>query len=200
MINNDPNVNKYLKIVYVEDYCVTAAERLMPAADISEQISLAGTEASGTGNMKLMINGAVTLGTMDGANVEIHDAVGSDNIIIFGMNTQEVGELSRAGYNPHSYYDNNPELRKVIDFINNGGINGKKFPEIGSTILYHDPYMVLADFADYRLAQKKAEELYKDRKAWNRMSLMNISGAGVFAADRAVNDYARDIWNTKPAK
>ena len=200
MINNDPNVNKYLKIVYVEDYCVTAAERLMPAADISEQISLAGTEASGTGNMKLMINGAITLGTMDGANVEIHDAVGDENIIIFGMNTQEVGELSRSGYNPHSYYDNNPELRKVIDFINNGGINGKKFPEIGSTILYHDPYMVLADFADYRLAQKKAEELYKDRKAWNRMSLMNISGAGIFAADRAVNDYARDIWNTKPAK
>lgn len=200
MINNDPDVNKYMKVVYVEDYCVTAAERLMPAADISEQISLAGTEASGTGNMKLMINGAVTLGTMDGANVEIHNAVGDDNIIIFGMNTKEVNELSHSGYNPHAYYDNNPELRKVIDFINNVGINGQKFPEIGSTILYHDPYMVLADFADYRLAQRRAEQMYADRKAWNKMSLMNIAGAGIFAADRAVNDYARDIWHTKPAK
>ena len=137
---------------------------------------------------------------MDGANVEIHNAVGDDNIIIFGMNTKEVNELSHSGYNPHAYYDNNPELRKVIDFINNVGINGQKFPEIGSTILYHDPYMVLADFADYRLAQRRAEQMYADRKAWNKMSLMNIAGAGIFAADRAVNDYARDIWHTKPAK
>lgn len=200
MINNDPDVNKFMKVVYIEDYNVTAAERLMPAADISEQISLASTEASGTGNMKLMINGAVTLGTMDGANVEIFDAVGNDNIIIFGMNTDEVVQLQKNGYDPGSYYYNNAELRKTIDFINNVGINGQKFPEIGATITHHDPYMVLADFADYRMAQKKAEELFKDRKLWNRMSLMNTASAGIFAADRSINDYARDIWHTKSAK
>ena len=200
MINNDPDVNKFMKVVYVEDYNVTAAEILMPAADISEQISLAGTEASGTGNMKLMINGAVTLGTMDGANVEIYESVGNDNIIIFGMSTPEVVQLQKNGYNPSIYYHNNAELHKTIDFLNNVGINGKKFPEVGATIIHHDPYMVLADFADYRNAQKKAEALYCDKKLWNRMSLMNIAGAGIFAADRSINDYARDIWHTKSAK
>lgn len=199
MINNDPDVRGRLKVVYCEDYNVTMAENLMPAADISEQISLAGTEASGTGNMKLMINGAVTLGTMDGANVEIFDAVGEDNIFIFGMSTPEVEEMKRRGYTPNNYYNNNAELRATIDFINQNGIGGKQFPEIGGTILHHDPYMVLADFADYRRAQKQAVETFKDRKTWNKMSLMNISGAGRFAADRAINDYARDIWHTKSA-
>ncbi len=199
MINNDPDVRGRLKVVYCEDYNVTMAENLMPAADISEQISLAGTEASGTGNMKLMINGAVTLGTMDGANVEIFDAVGEDNIFIFGMSTPEVEEMKRRGYTPNNFYNNNAELRATIDFINQNGIAGKQFPEIGGTILHHDPYMVLADFADYRRAQKQAVETFKDRTVWNRMSLMNISGAGRFAADRAINDYARDIWHTKSA-
>lgn len=199
MINNDPDVRGRLKVVYCEDYNVTMAENLMPAADISEQISLAGTEASGTGNMKLMINGAVTLGTMDGANVEIFDAVGEENIFIFGMSTPEVEEMKRRGYTPNNFYNNNAELRATIDFINQNGIGGKQFPEIGSTILHHDPYMVLADFADYRRAQKQAVETFKDRTVWNKMSLMNISGAGRFAADRAINDYARDIWHTKSA-
>lgn len=199
MINNDPDVRGRLKVVYCEDYNVTMAENLMPAADISEQISLAGTEASGTGNMKLMINGAVTLGTMDGANVEIFDAVGEDNIFIFGMSTPEAEEMKRRGYVPNNFYNNNAELRATIDFINQNGIDGKQFPEIGGTILHHDPYMVLADFADYRRAQKQAVETFKDRTVWNKMSLMNISGAGRFAADRAINDYARDIWHTKSA-
>lgn len=199
MINNDPDVRGRLKVVYCEDYNVTMAERLMPAADISEQISLAGTEASGTGNMKLMINGAVTLGTMDGANVEIFDAVGDENIFIFGMSTPEVEEMKRRGYNPQNYYNNNAELHNTIDFINRNSIAGKQFPEIGGTILHHDPYMVLADFADYRRAQHQAVEMFADRTAWNKMSLMNISGAGRFAADRAINDYARDIWHTKSA-
>ncbi len=199
MINNDPEVNKFLKVVYLEDYNVTMAERLMPAADISEQISLAGTEASGTGNMKLMLNGAITLGTLDGANVEIHEAVGDDNMILFGMTTNEVRELERAGYQPMNYFNNNAELRRVIEFIQHG-IEGKDFPEIGNTIIHHDPYMVLADFADYRNAQKKIDTLWADRENWNRMSLMNIASAGRFAADRAINDYARDIWHTKPVK
>lgn len=197
LINNDPDVRGRLKVVYCEDYNVTMAENLMPAADISEQISLAGTEASGTGNMKLMLNGAITLGTMDGANIEIFDAVGEDNIFIFGMKTPEVEELKRRGYNPQNYYNNNAELHNTIDFINRVGIAGKQFPEIGGTLLNNDPYMVLADFADYRRAQQEAVRTYADRTAWNRKSLMNISGAGRFAADRAINEYARDIWHTK---
>ena len=197
LINNDPDVRGRLKVVYCEDYNVTMAENLMPAADISEQMSLAGTEASGTGNMKLMLNGAITLGTMDGANIEIFDAVGEDNIFIFGMKTPEVEELKRRGYNPQNYYNNNAELHNTIDFINRVGIAGKQFPEIGGTLLNNDPYMVLADFADYRRAQQEAVRTYADRTAWNQKSLMNISGAGRFAADRAINEYARDIWHTK---
>ncbi|MBQ8016113.1 MAG: glycogen/starch/alpha-glucan phosphorylase, partial [Clostridia bacterium] len=197
LINNDPDVKDLLKVVYMEDYNVTMAEALMPAADISEQISLAGTEASGTGNMKLMLNGAITLGTMDGANIEIHEAVGEDNIVIFGMKTPEVNAL-KPHYNPRTYYENNSEIHKVVDFINKG-INGKMFPDVSSSIIYHDPYMVLADFADYRQAQQRIEELWKDRETWNRMSLMNISGAGRFAADRAINEYAANIWHTQPA-
>ncbi len=199
LINNDPDIKDRLKVVYMEDYNVTMAEALMPAADISEQISLAGTEASGTGNMKLMMNGAVTLGTMDGANVEIYEAVGPENIIIFGMNTREVNELKRNGYVPMNYYNNNAEIHNLIEFINKG-IGGKTFGEISGTIINHDPYMVLADFADYRNKQKQAVEIRKDIDRWNRMSLMNISGAGIFAADRAINDYARDIWHVEPLK
>ena len=197
LINNDPDVKGRLKVVYLEDYNVTMAENLMPAADISEQISLSGTEASGTGNMKLMINGAITLGTLDGANVEIHEAVGDENILLFGMTTPEVNEMKRNGYDPMNYYHNNSDLRKVIDFINNG-INGKTFPEIGGTITHHDPYMVLADFADYKAIQAKAEQLYLDREKWNKMSLVNIAGAGRFACDRAINEYAHNIWHTEP--
>ena len=198
LINNDPDMRGRLKVVYLEDYNVTMAEKLMPAADISEQISLAGTEASGTGNMKLMINGALTLGTLDGANVEIHEAVTEENMFLFGMTTPEVNDLKRRGYQPSSYLTNNAELRKVIAFIQ-GGVNGKQFPEIAN-IVNHDPYMVLADFSDYRAAQKKIDEVWKNREQWNRMSLLNTAGAGRFATDRAINDYARDIWNTKPVR
>ena len=187
-----------LKVVYLEDYNVTMAEKLMPAADISEQISLAGTEASGTGNMKLMINGALTLGTLDGANVEIHESVTEENMFLFGMTTPEVEDLKRRGYVPSNYLSGNAELRKVINFIQ-GGIGGKQFPEIAN-IVNHDPYMVLADFADYRATQKKIDEVWKDREKWNRMSLLNTAGAGRFATDRAINDYARDIWHTKPVR
>ena len=199
LINNDPDVKGRLKVVYMEDYNVSMAEYMMPAADVSEQISLAGTEASGTGNMKLMMNGAITLGTLDGANVEIHDAVGDENIVIFGMTTPEVNELKSKGYVPMNFYNNNAELRNVIDFINRG-FCGKQFPEISGTIVYHDPYMVLADFADYRQAQNKIDELWADRTRWNSMSLMNTACSGRFAADRAVNEYAKNIWHTVPAK
>ena len=199
LINNDPDVKGRLKVVYMEDYNVSMAEYMMPAADVSEQISLAGTEASGTGNMKLMMNGAITLGTLDGANVEIHDAVGDENIVIFGMTTPEVNDLRSRGYVPMNFYNNNAELRNVIDFINRG-FCGKQFPEISGTIVYHDPYMVLADFADYRQAQNRIDELWADRTRWNSMSLMNTACSGRFAADRAVNEYAKNIWHTVPAK
>ncbi len=199
LINNDPDVRGRLKVVYMEDYNVTMAEYMMPAADVSEQISLAGTEASGTGNMKLMMNGAITLGTLDGANVEIRDAVGDENIVIFGMTTPEVNDLKNSGYVPMNFYNNNAELHSVIDFINRG-FCGKQFPEISGTIIHHDPYMVLADFADYRQAQNRLDELWADRKRWNSMSLMNTACSGRFAADRAINEYAENIWHTKPSK
>ena len=197
MIDKDPDVKGRLKVLYVEDYNVTNAERLMPAADVSEQISLAGKEASGTGNMKLMMNGALTIGTLDGANVEIHESVGDENMFLFGMRTEEVNELRRAGYNPQNYYNNNPELRKVLDFITHNGIDGKDFSDISGTIIHHDPFMVLADFADYQRAQKKVRETFLDEKKWNQMSLLNIAYSGRFAADRAINEYARNIWNTQ---
>lgn len=197
VVNNDPDINGRIKVVFMEDYNVSLAEVLMPSADISEQISLAGTEASGTGNMKLMLNGAVTLGTMDGANVEIYDAVGEENIFIFGMTTPEVEQLRKNGYNPVQYMNNNPVLKNAVDFISMG-VNGKQFGEITSSLVNVDPYMALADFADYQKAQRLASEAYKDKERFAKMSLMNISGAGIFSADRSIMDYANTIWNTKP--
>jgi starch phosphorylase len=198
VIENDPAVKDKLKIVYMEDYRVTLAELLVPAANVSEQISLAGTEASGTGNMKLMLNGAITLGTEDGANVEIHQAVGDDNIVIFGMSTPEAEDL-KAHYNPTQYYYNNPLLRQSIDFIGRG-IGGQTFPDIVNSLLHRDPYMVLADFESYCRAHDKISKLYQKPDVWNRMAITNTAMAGRFAADRAVEDYARDIWHCKPVK
>ena len=198
-IENDPAVRDKIKIVFVEDYRVTLAELMIPSADLSEQISLASTEASGTGNMKLMLNGAVTIGTEDGANVEIHEAVGDDNIIIFGMQTDEVLNLRRTGYDPKSYYYNNPRLRAAVDMINDG-ISGMRFENIANTLINVDHYMSFADFEDYCNAQNKAAQLYKDSEKWQKMSLVNIAKAGIFSADRSVKDYAENIWNIKPIK
>lgn len=192
-INNDPRVNGKLKVVYLENYRVTVAEKLIPAAEISEQISLAGTEASGTSNMKFMINGAVTLGTLDGANVEIFDAVGSDNIVLFGMTTPAVNDMKSKGYRPIDFYSTNSVIRRAVDELRMG-----KFSGIADNLLHADPYMVLADFESYRRAQERTSEIYNNRQKWNQMSLMNIASAGIFAADRSINDYARDIWHIKP--
>lgn len=199
VINNDPDVNQKLKVVFMEEYNVSLAELLMPAADISEQISLAGTEASGTGNMKLMLNGAVTLGTLDGANVEIANAVGEENIILFGMKTSEVQQLQRDGYYPMNYVNNNPVLKGVIDFLS-AGVNGKSFGDFISGLTNSDPYMALADFADYQKAQEFSAELYKDKNRFAKMSLINIASAGIFSADRAIAEYAENIWHTKPVR
>jgi len=191
-INNDSRVNGKLKVVYLENYRVTLAEKLIPAAEISEQISLAGTEASGTGNMKFMINGAVTLGTLDGANVEIFEAVGNDNIVLFGMTTPAVNDLKLRGYKPLDFYNSNATIRQAIDELKTG-----RFSPIAENLMYADPYMVLGDFESYRRAQERTGEIYNNREKWNRMSLMNVAKAGVFSADRSINDYARDIWNLK---
>lgn len=199
LLEHDPDVKDKLKIVFLEDYRVTMAELMIPSADISEQISLASTEASGTGNMKLMMNGAITLGTEDGANVEIHSEVGDDNIIIFGMQTPEVLRLQKQGYSPYEHYNNNPILRDALDFIGRG-FGGMSFDSIYHTLKYNDTYMALADFADYQAAQKKATALYNDRDVWNKMSLTNIAKSGVFASDRSIEDYARDIWHIKPVE
>ena len=198
VVNNDPAVRDKLKIVFMEDYRVTLAELMIPAADVSEQISLAGTEASGTGNMKLMMNGAVTLGTEDGANVEIHRAVGDDNIIIFGMETPEVNRLKKVGYHPYEYYNNNPVIKDVLDFLATG--LGNDFRNVTEHIKNNDTYMALADFADYTRAQSTVSALYGERDVWNRMSLMNIASSGIFASDRSIEDYANNIWNAKPLK
>lgn len=203
VINNDPIVKDRLKVVFLENYSVSKSEIIMPAAEVSEQISLAGKEASGTGNMKLMINGALTIGTLDGANVEILDAVGSDNMFLFGMKVEEVERLRDSGtYSPWSIYQNNIDINKVIGFISRK-VNGESFTELLNYLGtgYNggaDPFFNLADFDSYKQAQQDVENAYRDRGRWNRMSLENIASAGVFSADRAVKEYANRIWNIKP--
>lgn len=195
-IRKNPEVNKKLQVYFLEDYRVSLSELLMPAAEVSEQISLAGKEASGTGNMKLMLNGALTLGTLDGANIEIKDQVGIDNIFIFGMTADEVLAKQAQGYRPEDYFNNNDVISSAINKMYSG-INGSSFEEVANSLKYKDPYMVLADFDAYQSAQQYISECYKNRDKWNRMSLHNIAGAGIFSADRAVEDYARDIWKLK---
>ena len=197
VINKDPRVNQKLKVVYVEDYRVSLAELMIPSADISEQISLAGTEASGTSNMKFMINGAVTLGTLDGANVEIHEAVGDENIILFGMTTPQVADLKQKGYHPEVIAENNAAIRHALRELGRG-FGGVDFHDIVRSLSTQDPYMVLADFDSYCKAQKRAQQMYLDVEKWQQMCLVNIAQSGRFAADRSIRDYANNIWNASP--
>ena len=188
----------------MEDYNVTMSEKLMPASEISEQISLAGKEASGTGNMKFMINGALTIGTLDGANVEMAQAVGKDNIFIFGLKANEVDDIWGLGYSSSSYYNESPKLRRIIEALIQG-FNGQSFSEIANYLLtgapVADPYMCMADFGAYSSTQHRISDLYStDKLSWNKMSLRNIAAAGIFAADRAISDYATNIWNLKSLK
>ncbi len=200
-IKSHPEINKKLNVVYMEDYNVTMSEKLMPASEISEQISLAGKEASGTGNMKFMINGALTIGTLDGANVEMAEAVGDDNIFIFGYKSGEVDEIWRNGYSSSKYYNESPKLRRIIEALIIG-FNNKSFAEIANYLLtgspVADPYMCMADFAAYSNKQHEISKLYAtDKTAWNRKSLRNIAASGIFAADRSISEYAANIWNLK---
>ena len=198
MLASDPVTRDRLRVVFLEDYRVSLAEKIIPAADISEQISVAGKEASGTGNMKLMINGAVTLGTLDGANVEIHGAVGDDNMFLFGMTADEVEALWRRGYNPMEFINRDPELKAVMDLLMNG-INGSRFDDIVCSLIRPgygpaDAYMSMADFSDYVRAQNDVSAAYTDRERFAKMALVNIAKAGIFSADRAVSEYADRIW------
>ena len=192
-VNNDNSINGMLKVVFIADYRVSIAEMLMPAAELSEQISLAGKEASGTGNMKFMINGALTIGTLDGANVEINEQVGNDNMFLFGMRAYEV-VAAKDGYTPRDIYNNDAGIRAVIDMISSGAVGNKNFDSIVHYLLDSDPYMTMADFASYRDAQERVNECYKNKKDWNQKSLINIAKAGIFSADRSVSEYANNIW------
>ena len=200
-IDKDPAVNKKLRVVFLENYNVTLAEHLMPASEVSEQISLAGKEASGTGNMKFMINGAITIGTLDGANVEIAERVGNDNIFIFGHTAEEVDELWKKGYASSYYYNRSEILKRTVDSLQNG-FNGRSFSDIANYLLYSnrvsDPFMCLADFDFYADAHRKMREAYEDRERWNRMALVNIAKAGYFSSDRSIKEYADNIWHIKP--
>ncbi len=203
-IRSNPKIKEKLNVVYMEDYNVTMSEKLMPASEVSEQISLAGKEASGTGNMKFMINGALTIGTLDGANVEMAQAGGDENILIFGYKSNEVDEIWRNGYSSSRYYNENPKLRRIIEALIIG-FNGQSFADIANYLLtgspVADPYMCMADFAAYSVTQQKISKLYsKDKMLWNKMSLNNIAAAGIFAADRAIAEYASNIWNLKSLK
>jgi len=202
-IEKNPKIREKLRVVFLENYNVTLAEHLMPAAEVSEQISLAGKEASGTGNMKFMINGALTIGTLDGANVEMTEQVGRDNIYIFGHTAPEVEELWSKGYASSYYYNRNPDLKAAVDYLQ-VGFNGRSFSDIANYLLYSfgvsDPFMCLADFDFYAEARQKMYKDYQDREKWNRMAANNIAGAGFFAADRSIKEYAENIWNLKPVK
>ncbi len=200
-IAKDRKIAEKINVVYMENYNVTMSEMLMPASEISEQISLAGKEASGTGNMKFMINGALTIGTLDGANVEMAEQVGSENIFIFGLKADEVAEIWSGGYNSSAYYNRDINIRKVIEALI-VGFNGNSFADIANYLLRNspvaDPYMCLADYESYVATQNAMSDLYrKDKKEWNRKSLHNIASAGFFSADRSIRDYAEHIWRLK---
>lgn len=200
-INKNTFIKKYINVVFLENYSVSLAEIIIPAGELSEQISLAGKEASGTGNMKFMLNGAITIGTYDGANVEIINEVGEENFFLFGMRDYEVEELWKHGYSSVLYYQKNQKLRKIIDFLNKG-IRGKSFESISKYLIggpvVGDPYMCFADFDSYMETHKKASLLYfNDKRKWNQMSLMNIASAGKFSSDRTIQEYANNIWGIK---
>ena len=205
-IAHDPICKDKLQVVFLENYRVSLAEKLMPASEISEQISTAGKEASGTGNMKFMMNGALTIGTLDGANVEMHQQLGDENIFLFGLTAEEVNERKRQGYRPLDLYQHNPALKRVIDQIAAGFRDGVSYQTLTNRLLFGaggsmaDEYMLLADFDSYCDAHRRSLEAYADRKRWNQMSLINIARSGIFAADRSIRDYARDIWHVPTRK
>jgi len=202
-INNDPDMGNKLKVVYLENYKVSMAEMIFPGADLSEQISTAGTEASGTGNMKFMLNGALTVGTMDGANVEMAEEMGQENMFIFGMTVEEVEALHASGYNAQDYVSKNPELAQVIEQLSDGTFsktgNPDEFKDILDNLLYHDRYLTFADYDAYIMAQDKVNATYMDQALWAKMAILNVAATGKFSSDRTIAEYGREIWGIEPS-
>lgn len=202
LVNNDPRTRDKLKLLFLPNYGVSLAQRIFPAADLSEQIATAGWEGSGTGNMKFALNGALTIGTLDGANVEILEEVGEENIFIFGLEAHQVVELKASGYNPQEYYNANPDLKQVLDMIANGFFCPEQsdlFRPITESLLYHgDQYCLLADFDSYVKCQQRVAETYKAQQKWTRMAILNVANMGKFSTDRTIRQYAEEIWNVKP--
>ena len=203
VINSDPDVRGRLKVVFMENFNVTLGEHVYPAADISEQISMAGKEASGTGNMKFALNGALTTGTLDGANIEIRERVGEQNFFLFGLTADEVFELKQAGYHPMDYYLSNPELKAAIDRIGFGYFsNGDTdlFQPLVDSLLYDDEYLLLVDYPSFIDCQERAEDTYRDEETWTRMSILNVARCGYFSSDRTMKQYSQDIWGVGPVE
>jgi len=201
VVNNDPAIKDLIKVVFLPNYNVSNGQQVYPAADLSEQISTAGKEASGTGNMKFSLNGALTIGTLDGANIEIREEVGEDNFFLFGLTAEQVAEFKHHGYSPDEYVRENELLLEVISLIRNGffsGDNGEMFHPLIDTLLGHDPYMVMADFQPYVDCQEKVNKAYKNQTEWTRMSILNAARCGKFSSDRSIREYSRDIWKVKP--
>uniref|UniRef100_A0AAY3ZVN3 Alpha-1,4 glucan phosphorylase n=1 Tax=Denticeps clupeoides TaxID=299321 RepID=A0AAY3ZVN3_9TELE len=201
VVNNDPVVGSKLKVLYLENYRVSLAEKVIPATDLSEQISTAGTEASGTGNMKFMLNGALTIGTMDGANVEMAEEAGEENLFIFGMRVEDVAQLDAEGYDAMKYYKALPELKQVIDQIKSGFFSPRQpdiFKDVMDMLFKHDRFKVFADFEDYVKCQERVSLLYQDQKEWTKMVIKNIAASGKFSSDRTIKDYATEIWGVEP--
>ncbi|MBD2495360.1 glycogen/starch/alpha-glucan phosphorylase [Nostoc sp. FACHB-280] len=203
VINNDPDMRDRLKVVFLPDYNVRFGQRVYPAADLSEQISTAGKEASGTGNMKFAMNGALTIGTLDGANIEIREEVGAENFFLFGLTTEQVYELKSRGYNPWDYYHNNHQLKEVIDLISSGFFSHgdtNLFRPLVDSLLYHDPYLLFADYQSYIDCQDQVNHAYRDQEHWTKMSILNAARMGKFSSDRAIKEYCQEIWNAVPVK
>jgi starch phosphorylase len=203
VVNKDPALRDQIKVVYLPNFNVTNGQRIYPAAELSEQISTAGKEASGTGNMKFMMNGALTIGTLDGANVEIREEAGPENFFLFGLSTEEVGELKRSGYHPIDCYHSNPDLKAVIDLIREGFFSRgdrELFKPLIDHLLHHDSYMLMADFRSYIDCQDQVSLAWRDVERWSRMAILNIARSGKFSSDRSIRDYCEDIWNVKPVE
>jgi starch phosphorylase len=201
VVNEDPETRSALKVVFIPDYNVKNSRRIFPAADLSEQISTAGKEASGTGNMKLAMNGALTIGTLDGANVEIREEVGPENFFLFGLTAEEVAERHAAGYRPRDHYERDPRLKGAIDYVAGGFFSkGDRalFRPLVDALLDRDEFLVCADFSSYLAAQEEVDRAYRDRTRWTRMSIRNVSRMGKFSSDRTIQGYCRDIWKVEP--
>ena len=200
-VNTDPAVRDRLKVVFFPDFNVKNAQHIYPAADLSEQISTAGKEASGTGNMKFAMNGALTIGTLDGANVEIREEVGAENFFLFGLTTEDAAALKAGGYRPRDCYERNGELREVLDFVASGALSpgdAQLFRPLVDNLLSADPFLVLADYDAYAACQARVSEAWRDTEAWTRMSILNAARMGRFSSDRSIRDYCERVWNVTP--